>query len=279
MRSSRRVFVMVAFAAILGACATAFPMELVDARSAYSRASHGPAATLAPADLRNAKIALDQAERAFNTRPFDQATRDLALLALRKAQLAELLASPAVQAAMTRQAEQDLQRALAEQHVSRAVEQARADLARLQQDTSDAEQRTKRMQERLSDLSSVKVDERGTIVMLAGSVLFVSNRSTLLPSAKTRLGEVSAALMEAKERNIRIESHTDSQGSDRASMTLSRRRAEAVRTYLVSRGYEPERVRAQGMGKAQPIASNDDAEGRANNRRVEIVVEPLRVAP
>jgi hypothetical protein len=141
MRSSRKVFVVVALAASLCGCATVFPMELVEARSAYSRASHGRAATHAPAELRDAKIALDQAERAFNARPFEQTTGDLAYVALRKAQLAELTASPAVQAAMTRQTEQDLQEAVAEQHASRAATRARADLARSPQDTADAEPR------------------------------------------------------------------------------------------------------------------------------------------
>jgi outer membrane protein OmpA-like peptidoglycan-associated protein len=71
-----------------------------------------------------------------------------------------------------------------------------------------------------------------------------------------------------------IEGHTDSRGSDSHNVDLSQRRAEAVRTYLVSRGYPSERIQAHGIGKGRPTTSNDTSEGRANNRRVEIIVQP-----
>lgn len=260
----------------MAACAVAVPKELADARAAYGRASHGPAATLAPADLHKAKSALDQAELAFVDNPSDQATRDLAYVSQRKSQLAEVMASRAAESNVKDQAEQDLDKAQAQKQLATtgALTQARADLATSEQNASDANQRSKAMEERLARLANVREDQRGTIVTLSGSVLFSSNQSTLLPAAEMRLNEVGEALMTSKERSITIEGHTDSRGTDAANVSLSQRRADAVRSYLVSRGYEPDRIRARGMGRAQPIASNDSAEGRANNRRVEIVLGP-----
>lgn len=278
MQSNHRIVLAFLLGMSLSACATVVPKELADARAAYDRASHGPAAQLAPVDLHKARSALEEAEKAFGDEPSDQHTRDLAYVALRKAELAEVMASRASETNLKDQAEQDLKSAQAQKQsdTTGALTQARADLALSQQNASDANQRTKAMEERLAELANVREDERGTIVTLSGSVLFPSNKSTLLPTAETRLNEVSDALMNTKERNIRVEGYTDSRGSDEANLTLSQRRAEAVRSYLVSRGYEPDRIQAHGMGDSQPIAGNDSAEGRANNRRVEIVVEAAK---
>jgi len=71
-----------------------------------------------------------------------------------------------------------------------------------------------------------------------------------------------------------VEGHTDAKGSETYNLDLSARRAEAVRSYLVSQGVDQSRVSSQGLGFARPIADNKSAEGRANNRRVEIVVQP-----
>ncbi len=79
--------------------------------------------------------------------------------------------------------------------------------------------------------------------------------------------------MAAKERNVLVEGHTDSRGAREANLALSRRRAETVRSYLVSRGYPADKIEARGIGQERPVAENVTAEGRANNRRVEIVVE------
>jgi outer membrane protein OmpA-like peptidoglycan-associated protein len=262
----------------LGACAVAVPKELADARSAYDRASHGPAVTLAPSDLHKAKTALNSAEQAFLDEPKDQATRDLAYVALRRSQLAEVTASRASEANVREQAEQDLQKAQAQKQIETtgALTAAQASLAASLQKTDEANTRAKALEERLAKLADVKEDARGTILTLSGSVLFRSNKSTLLPAAETRLNDVSDALLSNKERGITVEGYTDSQGSDAANIALSQRRAEAVRDYLISRGYEGDRIQAHGLGKSQPIASNDNAEGRANNRRVEIVLAPMK---
>ena len=94
-----------------------------------------------------------------------------------------------------------------------------------------------------------------------------------LPGAQSRLDDVAGALVSAKERTVLVEGHTDSRGGRDANMALSQRRAEAVRSYLVSRGYPAEKIEARGIGQDRPVGENGTPEGRANNRRVEIVVE------
>lgn len=117
------------------------------------------------------------------------------------------------------------------------------------------------------------------VITLSGSVLFASAKSELLPAAQLKLNDVANALTrEDPLSKIVIEGHTDSQGQPGYNQELSQRRAEAVRTYLVSRGIAADRVTAQGFGPTRSIADNNSPEGRANNRRVEIVVQPS-VAP
>jgi outer membrane protein OmpA-like peptidoglycan-associated protein len=79
--------------------------------------------------------------------------------------------------------------------------------------------------------------------------------------------------MATKERKLTVEGHTDSQGSSSYNQVLSQRRADAVRSYIISRGYPAELIQAQGIGKDRPVADNGNPEGRANNRRVEIIVD------
>lgn len=82
-------------------------------------------------------------------------------------------------------------------------------------------------------------------------------------------------LNEQPERRVEIEGHTDAEGADGFNMQLSRERAEQVRSYLIQRGVDASRITAVGYGETRPIADNDTVEGRANNRRVEIVLKPL----
>ena len=98
------------------------------------------------------------------------------------------------------------------------------------------------------------------------------DKPVLLPTAQTRLAQMADALLQTKERNLTVEGHTDSSGSANYNLDLSQRRAEAVQSFLVGRGYDPARIQATGVGEARQVADNGSAEGRANNRRVEIVV-------
>jgi outer membrane protein OmpA-like peptidoglycan-associated protein len=141
-----------------------------------------------------------------------------------------------------------------------------------------AEQRAATAQAALAKLASVKDEARGLVITLSGSVLFASGKSALLPAARSRLDQVSEVLLTTRERNLLIEGHTDSQGSEGSNVTLSQNRANAVRDYILSRGYGADLVKAVGLGESNPVADNGNAEGRANNRRVEIIIQPLPVA-
>jgi outer membrane protein OmpA-like peptidoglycan-associated protein len=290
------LFVCTAFAA---ACAPTVPKELVDAREAYARAASGPAASVVPADLHKAEESLGVAERAFKTYPEAQETRDAAYIAERRAELAEALAAQELNRRQKAKADQDYQEKLARMQTAtkgqliqtreqlaetqrRAIEaqskigEAEQRAGEAERKAAEAEIRLHSMQEQLAKLAAVKEEPRGMVITLNGSVLFPSDQATLLPEANVRLDQVAAALMSTKERNIVVEGYTDSRGSDAHNLDLSQRRAEAVRNYIVNRGYEPDRIRARGMGKAAPVAPNSSAEGRANNRRVEIIIEPVR---
>jgi outer membrane protein OmpA-like peptidoglycan-associated protein len=256
-------------------CAETTPKELADARVAYDRASHGPAEQWSPADLHTAHTALQKAEDAFADEGNSSNTRDLSYVALRKSQLAESHAS-------TLAAEHQAEAAEAQVRTAQANElnSARAQLQNEQLKRADAEKRAQATMDELNRVAAVKQDERGTVITLSGSVLFQSGQSDLLPGAQTRLGQVADALTARDpDSPIVVEGYTDSQGSKRFNERLSKERAESVRSFLVSRGVAPDRIRAEGLGAQNPVADNTSAEGRANNRRVEIVVEPAQQHP
>jgi outer membrane protein OmpA-like peptidoglycan-associated protein len=105
--------------------------------------------------------------------------------------------------------------------------------------------------------------------------LFASAKWDLLPAAQMKLNDVANALTkEDPLSKIVVEGHTDSQGQAGYNQELSQHRAQAVRDYLVTRGIASDRVTAQGFGSTRTVADNASPEGRANNRRVEIVVQP-----
>jgi outer membrane protein OmpA-like peptidoglycan-associated protein len=270
---TRRCAVMLSLmggALAISACAAAAPQELYDARAAYQAASAGPAAEFGPAQLHTARQALMLAERTFEDEGDSASTRDRAYVAVRKAELATVLAR--IDRTRTRLEEADRQARMAQ---TGQLHQARGALEEEQQRRMEAEQRAKRAAEQLSKLADVKQDDRGMVITLSGSVLFASDEANLLPAARRRLAEVAQALKEGDPNaQIVVEGHTDGKGSPSYNLELSARRADAVRTFLVSQGVSPERTRAQGLGLTQPVADNRTAEGRANNRRVEIVVQP-----
>ena len=126
----------------------------------------------------------------------------------------------------------------------------------------------------LEEIANIKEEQRGLVITLSGAVLFKSGKSSLLDIARRQLDKVASALMEQDEsKRIVVEGHTDSRGSNARNRRLSQDRAEVVRNFLVSRGVKANRISAVGKGEDEPIANNRTAEGRANNRRVEIIVK------
>lgn len=177
--------------------------------------------------------------------------------------------------AAEKQAELEKQAAIkaANDQASADLQRQQADILQAKLDLSESEKRTAAALASLATLASVKEEERGMVVTLTGSVLFGSGRYELMPSARDRLDQVAGALLAIPARNLIVEGHTDSQGSTADNRELSQRRSEAVRNYLVQRGYPAARIQSQGLGEGSPIAKNTSPEGRANNRRVEIVIE------
>jgi outer membrane protein OmpA-like peptidoglycan-associated protein len=150
-------------------------------------------------------------------------------------------------------------------------------LAAEQQRREDADKRAAKAAADLAAFASVKQETRGMVITLSGAVLFASGKSDLLPGAQAKLTEVAEALTkEDVESKIVVEGHTDSQGGASYNQDLSQRRAQSVRDYLVTRGMASDRVTSEGFGLTRPIADNASPEGRANNRRVEIVVQPKK---
>jgi outer membrane protein OmpA-like peptidoglycan-associated protein len=125
----------------------------------------------------------------------------------------------------------------------------------------------------LKEIAQIKEESRGFVITLDGAVLFLLGKATLLPEAQTRLDQVAKTLLDlGATTQLRVEGHTDSTGTVDDNMQLSQQRAQSVADYLVTRGIDSSRLQVAGMGESQPIASNDDPQGRANNRRVEIIV-------
>ncbi len=290
------LLITIACAAFLWGCSSTVPRELVDARQAFLQASNGTAVELAPVELHKAQVALDSAESSFKEESDSYVTRDLAYVAQRKAEMAEAQAIIAgaknsaaksdkdyevTQGNMLQENKKDLQKkqedlaqtsaklAAAEQSKNAAAVQLLAEKnARLA-----AEKRTSDAVAQLAKLAAIREDQRGLILTLSGSVLFRSNESTLLPGAESKLAQVVDALSTMDKPNLLVEGFTDSMGSDQYNRDLAQRRADTVRNFLVSRSYPSELVRTSGVGEGRPIADNATAEGRANNRRVEIVIQ------
>jgi OmpA-OmpF porin, OOP family len=124
----------------------------------------------------------------------------------------------------------------------------------------------------------VEVDSKGctiidtvkTEITLSGDTNFETGKATLLSSAFTMLDQLAKSMNDNPETRWRIEGHTDAVGSDASNMELSRRRAQSVVDYLTGKGVDKSRLEVVPLGESTPIASNDTAEGRAMNRRVEI---------
>ena len=285
--------------------------ELTAARAAYEEAHQSQARELVPDQLLEARQALDAAEAEFDDDENSPKARTLAYIAHRKALLAlaagetsaakkqgvesereykELLEAVAKK---TRQklgkTEASLGQTKAElEKERRELEARQKEIAAKQKELSEEQERRKGTEAKLADaekrlaaamksleeIAKVKEDARGTIITLSGAVLFKTNESALLPIAEQQLRKVAEALNAYDEgRKIVVAGHTDSRGSASFNKRLSLSRAESVRTFLVNAGVSSDRISAVGKGKDEPIADNKSAEGRANNRRVEIIVE------
>ena len=271
-------------AALLCACGAAVaPKELMSARDAYATAESSPAKALAPVQLEEAKQALAEADKAFSEGEDDQLIRDLSYIAERKSEIAK---SHGKRAELGKEAEAagvegaQLQEKVLESK-SKALRKTKEELDREQREAAAAKQQLAAIQSKLAaalksldEMAQVKEESRGIVITLSGSVLFATGKYQLLEIAKTKLNDVAKAIKDQGFKAVVVEGHTDNRGGEAANEQLSLKRAEEVRAHLVSQGIPPNKITAVGRGEAVPVADNNSAEGRANNRRVELVVTP-----
>lgn len=290
MKSSTIALVTSFLAFSLSACAASTPTpELISARQAYDHARTDPNAALVPDSVLSAKQALDKAESLHASDPASDEERSFSYVAQRRAELALALGANARakqeqtnSTAAYGHMQDNLRTSAVEQlgvargqvnQLGTALAQTQTGLAQETDARKAADARAARAMESLAKIAQVKDEARGMVITLSGAVLFVTGKSELLPSAQDQLGQVAKALQDQGEiKPIVVEGYTDSVGSDTANMKLSQARAEAVRAFLVSKGLPSDKLSATGRGKSNPVASNDTPDGRANNRRVEIIV-------
>src|SRR6202451_2331239 len=165
----------------------------------------------------------------------------------------------------------DAQRAQAEA----AAANARAAQAAAEHSAAQATDQTEQMRERLkaqlNQVLQTQETARGLIVNLS-DVLFDTAKYTLKPDAREKLAKVSGILLAYPGLKVQVEGYTDNVGGDQYNLTLSQQRGDAVRAYLVSQGVSPDNISSTGYGMSNPVADNATAAGRAQNRRVNLVV-------
>ena len=279
-------------AGLLSACASRAPLpSLEQARSTIERTSADPAVgRYAQLELKEARDALARADQAWDKDHDQTETNHLAYVAERRAEIASNTARARdLQAqvqqtgsetdrlrlqARTAEAEQATQRAQdATRNAQLAQQQALSAEQRAQQQRQaalSAQDRVRALEGQLRELEAQQT-ERGLLVTL-GDVLFAFDKAELSAQAAPRMDKLASFLAQFPDRKVLIEGFTDSVGNDSYNLSLSERRAQAARDALVQRGVDRTRISARGYGKSHPVADNASPEGRAMNRRVEIVI-------
>ncbi|HEX3891975.1 MAG TPA: OmpA family protein [Terracidiphilus sp.] len=287
------------------------PLELYEAENAIQIADAAGAEQYAGDTMVNAKTALQNAE-GLNTQKGDrkqtityareavQGAEDARLITIRKikaedeaAQLkarqdAEKSAQESQLAAQQSQLDAQKAQAAAEQQAAQRAQaeaaaaeaEARAQKARAeqqaaeqaaQQATQQTEQIRERLKQQLNQVLQTTESARGLIVNMS-DVLFDFNKYTLKPEAREKLAKVSGILLAYPGLKLQVEGYTDNIGTDDYNQKLSEERADSVRTYLVTESVPDTNITAAGYGKTNPIADNATNAGRAQNRRVQLVV-------
>jgi len=162
-------------------------------------------------------------------------------------------------------------RAEADAASARAAQQQQAAQAELERAQREQQELRKQLADQLNTILETRDTARGLIVNLS-DVLFDVGKSDLKPGAREKLAKISGIVLSHPGLKLEVEGHTDSTGSEEFNQTLSEHRANAVREFLIQQGVNEASVTARGFGKSQPVATNDTAAGRQQNRRVEMVV-------
>ena len=298
MSSGTRRIGRVALAAcvlVAGACATTRrPAELSQAEVIY-QGLQGRTDASVESDVIRARDAISAAQQALDARQHRDYVEGLAHIALRAAQTAEAEhARVAAQTMADTLRTSRLNRLLAlsqQQRDALMAQQAlsAAEIAALRERTATvsqeadslrraAEQANERLNAALTQLrtlvteiTNLRETTRGLVISLS-DILFDVDQATLRTGAEQNVRRIAAILNQYPEHQIAVEGHTDATGGDAYNQKLSEERAASVRLSLVAGGVDPSRITSRGYGKTQPVATNETAEGRQQNRRVEVIV-------
>ena len=257
--------VLIASLLLLSACATgpASPDGAIDARNKLTALQNdNQLASHARAEIREAEQAVQLAEKPLPASE-DALAAHRVFMADRQVEIARARAS-------TRLAEEERAQ-LGEQRSDARLRARTREADRAHADADQARSSEADMQRRLDELQA-KETERGMVVTL-GDVLFDTGSAELRGSASNNLDKLASFLDQYPDQKVLIEGHTDNVGSADLNQRLSLRRAESVKQYLTRRGIASRRVSVSGQGLKQPVANNDTATGRQQNRRVEVVIE------
>jgi outer membrane protein OmpA-like peptidoglycan-associated protein len=175
------------------------------------------------------------------------------------------------QQAAAQRAQAEAAKAEADAQAAKAREAQQAAEKSAQQATQQTEQMRERLKDQLNQVLQTKETARGLIINMS-DVLFDFNKYTLKTEAREKLAKVSGILLAYPGLKLQIEGYTDNIGSDEYNQKLSEQRADGVREYLVSQSVKEDNITAKGYGKSSPIADNSTNAGRAQNRRVQLVV-------
>ena len=223
----------------------------------------------------DAETARAQAEQARAQAEQARAQAEQAKAEAEKMKL-EALAAAQEAGRQKEEAEKAKAEAVAQQQIlSAETDKARAAAAQSdslrQQAEKEKQDLRARLLQQLNSILATRDSARGLVANMS-DVLFRSGSFELLPGARERLAKVSGIVLAYPSLHVAVEGHTDSVGSDQYNQDLSEHRAQSVRDYFVQQGIPASAIEARGFGKSEPLASNDTAEGRQQNRRVELVV-------
>jgi outer membrane protein OmpA-like peptidoglycan-associated protein len=255
----------------------------IDAQ-AISQAQTDAATRLKDQALSDTVIARANAEKAQADTILAQANAQKAQSDLAANQISSTAAVTAAQSDAAR-AQADLSANQSASAAAISTAQADAEQSRLaaqkaqmneQQANSDKAAIREQLSEQLNKILATRESARGLIVSMS-DVLFDTGHYTLKPGAREKLAKVAGILIAYPGLNIEVGGYTDNVGGDDMNLKLSENRADAVRNYLVEQGVVTNSVSSKGYGNTLPVASNDNAAGRQENRRVELVVsgEPI----
>jgi outer membrane protein OmpA-like peptidoglycan-associated protein len=250
--------VLAAAAGLVSGCASTPKQieELETARAVVPQVESSPRAGVAATNIAEARKALDEANKLAEKGGDVEDIKYNATVASRNAQIAN-------EKILTAQARDEIEKGTAERQA--VLVEAREREAQL------AAARAQSLESELAGLKAKKTD-RGIVVTL-GDLLFDTAKATLKPGAYSTVDRLAEALKESPDRKVMIEGHTDSVGNDEYNQELSERRAQSVQAALFERGVSAEQISAIGKGESTPVASNDNAAGRQQNRRVELIFQ------